>query len=231
MLGGSSLKGALRARAEAAGRSEGELEQAFGSEKRAGALPVRDALMLALPLRVATGGGVLLTSPLALARFGRAVGGPAEPEAPPADELRCVERDLARLQWGRREGVQGGHATTFVEELDLLLRASPALAEWSGRLERSLGGLGLPLVLGAEELFAHATRAWTELRHRNAVGPDGVVRDKFLYTVEACPPGTLWWTECEGLEGWLPEPGQALIVGGHKSVGMGRISYHEWSAT
>ncbi|MBC7325896.1 MAG: type III-B CRISPR module RAMP protein Cmr4, partial [Moorella sp. (in: Bacteria)] len=69
---GSSLKGALRERAEQAwGRDNGKIDEVFGSQENAGAVAVTDARLLLLPVRSLSGHYKWVTCPYLLERYQR----------------------------------------------------------------------------------------------------------------------------------------------------------------
>lgn len=239
-LPGSSLKGALRARASVLGASDQELTAVFGSSPPApdapseellpGSLRVTQATLLALPVRSLKSTFALLTCPTALARFGRGrTSCPALP-APRIEDVLVASgstqrhvTDAADIELGAK--VRG---VVWLEDLDLVGVRDEAVDGWV----RVLGELvadEVPLehlVVVHDDVFAHACSAWTELRSRNAVGRDGVVEDHLLFDVELLPPETLWWVELfGGASDLLPGDGVLWTVGGHQSVGAGRVTW------
>lgn len=216
ILAGSAIKGALRGLARWDGRSE----EPFGAPDRKGELEVCDAVLLALPVRSAAGGPALVTCPLALARLARVWPGLPVPEVAPGFVV-----GPAALRWTARNTETW---TAGLEDLDLVLRSEVGtpLPGWRARLAERLDPEAVArLCLVHDDLFAHAAAAWTELQHRNALKPDGTVEDKKLFTVERCPPGTLWWTMSRGLRGVL-RPDLQLRLGGHRGGGSGRVVLH-----
>lgn len=223
VLPGSSLKGALRGDVV---WNRGDPDARFGTPERRGDLEVGDGVLLALPVRCAAGTCALLTTPLALARLARVWAG--TPPVPNADRDGVI--GSTDLRSAPRAGPLGPTPTAFLEDLDLVWHdeASSTLPAWRARLAERLGPNGdnavAALCLVHEDLFAHAASAWTELQHRNAVGEDGVVEDKKLFTVERCPPGTLWWTWSDGPSDTIPR--RAVRIGGHRGGGSGRVIFH-----
>jgi CRISPR-associated protein Cmr4 len=220
VLPGSSLKGALRGDAVWSGRDL----SAFGTPDQRGPLEVGDGVLLALPVRSAAGGCGLLTTPLALARLARAwEGSPGVPVAKQDGVLgpRAL-RAAARTSVGAPTT-----GTAFLEDLDLVWHdeSDSTLPAWRARLAERLSGPSVAaLCVVHEDLFSHAVAAWTELQHRNAVGEDGVVEDHKLFTVERCPPGTLWWTWSAGPPDAIPR--HVVRIGGHRGGGSGRVVFH-----
>ncbi len=253
---GSSLKGALRARAtllhgedalDSDGRPEGIRENAVIQEVFGGApglssdeesspmgtLRVCDASLLALPIRSLGAGFLLVTCPLALARFGRVVGASAPPlPKPPLDQVWVTEPKWIDPLPGVQVSDDAVRGVATLEDLDLVGKVDPSVGQWTALLERWLGDEAPldRLVVVHEDVFAHACAAWTELRTRNAVGADGVVEDSKLFAVETLPPETLLWSRLDWSpeatathKDLVPEDGDLFAVGGHQSTGSGRI--------
>lgn len=240
---GSAVKGALRSRAHFLGATDGAIAAVFGPEHDAsedddsggvvGTLAVQGATLLALPVRSLRGTFALLTCPTALARLGRSLGADV-PELPtpstvedahvaPASADRMAHRDLRDALAGDVCGL------VWLEDLDLVGRTDARVQVWAALLEAHMGGDVAPLehlVVVHDDVFLHATRAWTEHRTRNAIDDEGVVQDHMLFTVEMLPAETLWWTAVSGDDGGLlPGVGETWILGGHQSVGLGRVCW------
>ncbi len=262
-LPGSSLKGALRIRATllhgVVGRKpksdiEGFIEtptiqSVFGGPPRSvndedestpmGSLLLCGATLLALPVRSLTSTFVLLTSPTALARFGRELR-----DAPPVPEPSVDEAwvaDGGRVDTSDKSAQVGERArgVLVLEDLDLVGATDSSVGPWVEVLRRFVGDAA-PLDLLTvvhDDVFSHACAAWTELRTRNAVGDNGVVKDGALFTVETLPAETLLWT-CVTWRGeptgeqaaLLPNDGETWAVGGHQGVGLGRICWYGGAA-
>lgn len=183
---GSGLKGALRDRAHALGAPPKLIERVFGSEPPGdggdddelimGSLRIEQVTLLALPVRSLTATFALLCCPTALARFGRAAGVRIEVPRPALEEACFAGRRVAeRVARDDLELGAGSRGLVFVEDLDLVGVESKDVADWSDAIAR-FGGPELPLehlVVVHDDVFAHACRAWTEVRTRNAVGPQG----------------------------------------------------------
>ena len=233
---GSALKGALRARAHRLGVDVSAIEAVFGSEPplshddetdlRKGTLAVGGAVLLALPVRALHATFVLLTCPTALARFGRLL--PTAPALPQPGIHQAAVADQRRASPTRATLGARAAGVLFVEDLDLEAVDDASTKAWSARLAEMCPDAPLDhLVVVHDDVFAHACAAWTEQRTRNSVAADGVVDDGKLFTVESLPAETLWWVWTEGKEGGLlPDNGAAFVVGGHQSVGMGRVAWY-----
>ncbi len=251
---GSSLKGALRIRAalhaadkttveRVFGQTAGEVDDADAAASSArGALLVGGATLLALPVRGLHRTFVLLTCPTALARFGRAAG-----EAPPVPQPGLDEawvQDAGQVQ-ADKDAAVGSRAqgTVVVEDIDLVGVTDPAVGPWAALIARFTGDEAplSELTVVHDDVFAHACAAWTEHRTRNAIGDDGVVEPGQLFSVETLPAETLLWTALS----WdarfarredaqtelapfatLPRDGECFTLGGHQSVGLGRVTWY-----
>jgi CRISPR-associated protein Cmr4 len=242
---GSTIKGALRIRASLHDGGDAPINAVFGGEPSAaegdeessalGSLVVGGATLLALPVRSLDSTFALLTCPTALARFGRVLGDTSALPQPGMDEAwvsdggRIQAENGAKGQAGLEEIGAASRGVVVLEDLDLVGVASPTVAEWSNRIGRLIGKEA-PLKLLTvvhDDVFAHACTAWTEHRTRNAVGPDGVVEDKKLFIVESFPAETLWWSTLSGEDhGLLPIQGETFVLGGHQSVGLGRVAWY-----
>ena len=239
---GSALKGALRDHTSQTDADAEHLVAVFGSAPpepgsdddddalSAGSVHFGPAVLLAMPVRSLKGTFVLLTCPTALARFGRALGrstglptpGPAEALIAPKQADKIGERAKGNAIGQAFAGV------VWLEEVDLVGVLDESVAAWADVI-RGLTGDDSPLSALAvvhDDVFAHAARAWTELRTRNAVGDDGVVEDKKLFSVEMMPAETLWWSTIDGDDrGLLPKDGESFGIGGHRSVGLGLVTW------
>lgn len=240
---GSALKGALRSRAYLLGADPAAITAVFGPEPKdgeddgeegeMGSLVVQGAVLLALPVRALKGTFALLTCPTALARFGRALDSvelPAMPE-PSVEDAFISPGSVERLAFKElRDALRGDICgLVWLEDLDLVGHSNPQVTAWAELMESSVG-VDAPLdhlVVVHDDVFLHATRAWTEHRTRNAVDADGVVREGQLFTVEMLPSETLWWTAVSGEhQGLVPSAGEPWVCGGHQSVGLGRLCWY-----
>lgn len=238
---GSSLKGALRQRAAWTHTGPGDMARiarAFGSipgdrDAQRGLVLVGSARLLALPVRSVKGTYVLATCPLALATAARdlAVGRPAPPVPRPTTEQALVgARSPAAFPHPGAVGGEGEGELVALEELVWVAVRDPAVEAWASWLGTLAGEADVPwsrLAVVHDRVFQHATRRWTEVRTRNRIGKDGVVEDGFLFTVEVLPQETLLWgTVRDGdLPDLLPAEGETFVVGGDRSVGMGRVAW------
>ena len=225
LLPGSSLKGALRERAARLGHSSADIARLFGSEPEAdpvrGELSFGDAVLVALAVRSLQGTFALLTSPMTLARLARWIA-----DAPPIPEIG-VERAAAvapeRMKVSEIDRI-------VLEDLPLLL-SDVDLKPWADCLARWVGEEAplSHLVMVHDDVMSLAARIWLPIRTRAAIGEDGVVVDKALFTTEALPPETLLATTLRGPAprgGLLPEDGEVFSVGGQRTIGCGRVAWY-----
>src|SRR5690606_27537503 len=106
-IAGSSLKGALRDRAESLGRTDvGEM---FGRPDQAGRLLISDARLLLLPVRSLTGAYRWVTCPLILERYQRDLARCRLPATVPAVEVPTTGAVAGALG-------PGGTGTLYLEE-------------------------------------------------------------------------------------------------------------------
>ncbi len=245
---GSSMKGALRARAVRLGLETELVVSLFGSEPgdlddgeaRRGSVAFHQATLLALPLRSLAGTFVLATSPLALSRLARELGSPTDLAVPSVDEDRALVAPGAGK--GLAYPVQNlmfddsAVGIIMLEDLDWILTESRALEPWIEWLGAWGGDVPWErLVVLNDALFDHACAAWVPVRTRAAIGEDGIVEQGKLFTQESLPPETLLWTnldaplpEREHLDPktLLPRQGDAWTVGGHQTTGAGRVVWY-----
>lgn len=238
VLPGSSLKGALRARANALGEDQVAIERVFGpaAESEAddygeisgvvGTARFDEAVLLALPVRSLSQTFALLVSPLSLARFARALGRTDLPALRPQLDEAIVG---GAGQLGQSEIGNRSRGVVFLEDLDLNGVVDEGLEAWRSLIAERCDEdwFGDRLTVVHDDVFAHACRAWLDLRTRNAMGKDGVVEEGKLFSVEGLPPETLWWWSVRGDDGGLlPEEGETFALGGHQSVGLGRVAWY-----
>lgn len=249
---GSSLKGALRSRAVSSRcdlddevavfgarppiskREAGEDDQpgdAMDVNESIGSLRVLQATLLALPVRALVSTFALVTCPTALARFARAARIDVDLPNPRVGDA-CIGEGLEERMAAQHPTSMGGAAfqgVVFLEDLDLAACASPMVSRWAERLAEWTGDMSPleHLVIVHDDVFAHACATWTEFRTRNRVSEEtGVVEDGALFTVELIAPEALWWTITAGDDrGLLPDDADTFTLGGHASVGSGRVCW------
>lgn len=227
VLAGSSLKGALRDKAETAaavqakGTAAVKAEESFGMPDRAGDLLVSDGRLLLLPVRSLTGAYRWVTCPHILERYRRDLSRaelspmPNVPEVPP------------------RQALAAGNGTLYLEERQFAISDAPP-----NDLEDALK----PLVLHDEtrkrlasqiavlhdEDFAWFVRYGLSIQARNVL-EDGTKKSKNLWYEESLPPDSLMYTLVAGrndaaldaLNALFPVNDPYLQTGGNETVGHG----------
>lgn len=222
---GTSLKGALRSRCRRLGAPPERVREVFGSEPgqiplSRGEVSISDAALIALSVRCLARGAALLTSPLLLGRLARWLD-----DAPPIPRT-SVERAKAA---DHTDFVVPELDRVVLEDLDLLVETDEAVGVWAEAMARWLGD-DAPLdrlLLVHDDVLAFAAEAWIPIRTRASIDADGVVRDGHLFTVEALPPESLLFTIVRGHDQrLLPPDGEVFTVGGHVTIGSGRMAWY-----
>lgn len=254
---GSGLKGVLRDEAGAAGWTDQERLVAFGPEpdpgrggdedRRAGALAISDARILAFPVRTAGLAFAWVTCPLALARIGRDAAH-AGLRPPAVTGGPTAERPLVTPGWPGRD--------VFVEEF---LYEEPQRSPELEALARWIAGHLLPegdahaywrehlaraLVLLPDDEFGDVVRHATEVTTRVRL-EDGTKRvaGGALWTEEHLPADSLLYAVAAAwrADGAAPEPVRTpagiltrlgdlvrqrpvVQVGGKETVGRGLVA-------
>lgn len=219
VLVGSSLKGALRDKAE---RTQGlEANARFGRPDQAGDLLVSDGRLLLLPVRSLTGSYRWVTCPHLLERYGRdlARSGLAPQPAVPSLDPRHV--------------LTGGTGSLFLEERQFEISAplpnglvdaiSPLVlhVETQGRLTAQIAVLH-------DDDFAWFVRYGLSIQARNVL-EDGTKKSKNLWYEETLPPDCVMYTLVLGrtdgalaaLDALFPASDPYLQAGGNETVGHG----------
>ncbi len=244
VIPGASIKGTMRQRASWAGIEQEQILRAFGPEpesddEAAGEIRFGQATLLALPIRALKGTFVLATSPLALGRMARVA-----PEGAP-DSLPNPSREQAIISPQASEIVheEGGlkldssfMGSLLLEDLSWIAMADELVRAWSQWLAGWTGDQAPMdrLVVLHDDIFTFATRYWTEVRTRASIDPKThVVVDGQLFSVESLPPETLMWMllEPDDHAHLLPAPDQSWVLGGNRTVGMGRVCWYGKEST
>jgi len=224
VITGSSMKGALRDRAEQVwGRESVKVNEIFGQPDAAGAVGATDGRLLLLPVRSLNGHYKWVTCPYLLERYQRdmdlagfAVEPPDVPE-PPSGKAAAE-----------------GSGTLFLEELSFevvstgmagLARAvAPLLCHQKAR-DRLAGSL---VVVNNEE-FAYFARYCLQVNARNVLDDETKTSENLWYE-ETLPPDSLFYTLIiarPGKEGAVERLASLfqerpyLQVGGNETVGQG----------
>ncbi len=229
---GSSLKGALRSKAERINRVN--VEQCFGGPARAGDLLVSDGRLLLLPVRSLTTSFRWVTCPHIIERY---------------------DRDLARAGFGRQLDVPGvqagsvladeGKGSLFLEERQFSIVDKPPSNFINSVSSLILHGstsnrLAAQVVVLNDDDFGWFARYGLSIQARNVL-EDGTKRSENLWYEETLPPDTVMYalvlgrtaTKDEG-SGKAPDPLDCLReifagdpylqVGGNETVGQGWLA-------
>lgn len=246
LLPGSSLKGALRARARAAGKGELSRDhlRMFGPETEnasdyAGAIAFSDARLAFMPVRSVAGTFAWVTSPLLLAQLTRAAG---EAGTKLPKELPTLKQEEAMIAGNSELKLNN---KVILEEFDLTSKTTDE--KWV----EALSGALFPSDKTWQELFrkhlcivhndvmsflaAHAT----EIVTRVSIDPEtGTAKEHQLWTEENLPAESLLVALVEEVPveknapskpgDWLDELGELfktpIQLGGKATVGRGRCA-------
>ena len=215
VLVGSSLKGALRDKAEPAQRGA-----PFGTPEQAGALLVSDARLLLLPVRSLTGTYRWATCPHLIERYRRDL---ARAGLTPRPVVPHVDRHQA---------LAPGHGTLFLEERQFNIRCTPA---------EDIADSFRPLLLHPDtqdrlrhqvaildnDDFSWFVRYGLPIQARNKL-EDETKKSKSLWYEETLPPDTLMYALVMARDATASGALDALFckdpylqAGGNETVGQG----------
>ncbi len=228
VLVGSSLKGALRDKAE---RAEMDTHRHFGRGDHAGELLVSDGRLLLLPVRSLTGRYRWTTCPHLIERFNRDLaraGITARPQIPETNHGFVLAN---------------GNEKLFLEERQFNIADSPPtdLAETIKPLifhQETKTRLATQVTILHDCDFAWFARYGLPVQARNKLDEDGTKKSRNLWYEESLPPDTVMYTliatrGTDGpdkvLQGLFPENDPYLQVGGNETVGHGwfAVRIHE----
>lgn len=221
---GSSLKGALRDRAEQVwGIGNHRVREVFGDPEKAGDVSVSDARLLLLPVRSLNGHFRWVTCPYLLERYRR------------DRELAGMSGELLTLpEIGSAQALACSSGTLFLEELtfeaaeaDLVpvVREIAPLILHAPVRERLLNGLAIV----RDDDFAYFARFGLPVNARNVLDDD-TKTSKNLWYEETVPPDSLFYALLmarPGRVGALRELAAVfdkrpyLQVGGNETIGQG----------
>ena len=219
VLVGSSLKGALRDKAET--KSVADVGARFGKPDHAGDLLVSDGRLLLLPVRSLTGSFRWATCPHLIERYRRDL---VRANLSPRPKGPAVEP---------RSALAAGQRSLFLEERQL---------EICGDVPQNLIAAMEPVVLHEEtrrrlssqvavlhdDDFAWFVRYGLSIQARNVL-EDGTKRSRNLWYEETLPPDTVMYTLVMGrrdetldwLEALFPGDDPYIQTGGNETVGQG----------
>lgn len=223
VLVGSSLKGALRDKAETISKTEPDkidMSRRFGKQDRAGDLLVSDGRLLLLPVRSLTASFRWVTCPHLIERYSRdlARSGLSSRLAVPEVERGCV--------------LSAGSDSLFLEERQFTISEPEAgLAAAVEPLvmhEETRRRLGSRIAVLHDDDFAWFVRYGLSIQARNVL-QDGTKKSKNLWYEETLPPDTVMYALVMGrsreaihaLDALFPEGDPYLQAGGNETVGQG----------
>ena len=216
VLVGSSLKGALRDKADAAQR-----DLRFGKPEHAGDLLVSDARLLLLPVRSLTGSYRWATCPHLIERYRRDLTRAGLTPAPTVPVVEC------------KSVLAAGTGPLFLEERqftvngelpgDLVKAIAPLLLH-----EETQGRLDCRVAVLHDDDFAWFVRYGLPIQARNVL-EDGTKKSKNLWYEETLPPDTVMYALVMGrsdeavgaLDSLFPDSDSYLQAGGNETVGQG----------
>ena len=224
VLVGSSLKGALRDKAETINETETaktDPDRSFGTPDQAGDLLVSDGRLLLLPVRSLTASFRWVTCPHLVERY---------------------LRDLTRAGLAPRPGIPTlergdvlavGSGKLFLEERQFTITEKPMnnLVEAIKPLilhEETRGRLGSRLAVLHDDDFAWFARYGLSIQARNDL-EDGTKKSRNLWYEETLPPDTIMHALVMGrnkeatrtLDTLFPKDDPYLQAGGNETVGQG----------
>jgi CRISPR-associated protein Cmr4 len=224
VITGSSMKGALRDRAEQMwGREDSKVYEIFGRQEAAGAVGITDARLLLLPVRSLNGHYKWVTCPYLLERYKRDMylaGSPANmPELPHISPASAAAE---------------GTGSLFLEELSFgivstdtgdLARTIFPLVRHQAVRERLAGSL----VVVNDDEFAYFARYCLQINARNVLNDETKTSENLWYE-ETLPPDSLFYALIIARPGreqaledlpLLFKERPYLQVGGNETVGQG----------
>ena len=229
VLVGSSLKGALRDKAEGAVAAEAIkadiVQDRFGSQEHAGDLLVSDGRLLLLPVRSLTTSFRWVTCRHLLERYRR-------------DLDRAVlepRPDVPDVKQG--DVLATGDGSLFLEERQFTIRGVPtddlvsAIAPCVLH-DETRRRLGDRIAILDDDDFAWFVRYGLCIQARNVLDDDGSKRSRNLWYEETLPPDTVMYALVMGrsdgvletLDTLFPETDPYLQVGGNETVGQGWLA-------
>lgn len=222
VIAGSSLKGALRDKAEAV--IAGDVEKRFGKSDQAGDLLVADARLLLLPVRSLTGAYRWLTCPHLLERFRRDLARAGLEPLPPTitvDPGSAITTGTGHLFLEERQfTIQAPREEDFSALVNAI---QPLLAH-----EASRKRLASQIAVLHDDDFAWFVRYGLAIQARNVL-EDGSKKSTNLWYEETLPPDTVMYTlvicrqsdSITSLQTMFPAEGAYLQAGGNETVGQG----------
>lgn len=228
VLVGSSLKGALRDKAEAT--KANEVNNCFGTHEQAGSLLVSDGQLLLLPVRSLTSSYRWITCPHIIERYRRNLaraGFSIYPKVPEVNRGEVLAKGADSLFLEERQFVVNGEP-----ELDLVntIRFLILHKETQDRLIDQIAILH-------DDDFAWFVRYGLSIQARNVLDKNGTKKSKNLWYEETLPPDTIMHAlimsrddeSIAMLDTLFTKENPYLQTGGNETVGQGwfAVSMHK----
>ncbi len=219
VLVGSSLKGALRDKAET---TKADTDQRFGKPDKAGDLLVSDGRLLLLPVRSLTASFRWATCPHLIERYRRDLARAGLDPRPEVPDTGCGSVLAA-----------GKDSSLFLEERQFTIGNKPE-AELVSAIaplilhEETRCRLSSQIVILHDDDFAWFVRYGLSIQARNAL-KDRTKQSQHLWYEETLPPDTVMYAlvmgrhgeAIEALNTFFPKNDPYLQVGGNETVGQG----------
>lgn len=215
---GSSLKGALRDKAE---ETLDDVRRRFGDQDQAGDLLVSDARLLLLPVRSLTSSYRWATCPHLIERYNRDL---TRAGLLPRSTVPTVERGTA---------LATGEDDLYLEERQFSVAGSPdSLSDAIGPAilhDATRQRLDAQIAVLHDDDFAWFAQYGLAIQARNVLADDGSKRSQNLWYEETLPPDTVMYALVMGrndeatgaLDELFPEDDPYLQAGGNETVGQG----------
>lgn len=219
---GSSLKGALRDKAETMGLDDTETH--FGKPDRAGDLAISDARLLLLPVRSLTSSFWWVTCPHLIERYRRdlfraGVPVPSQPIVPDVEPGYVLTQSNGDLFLEERQFKVAGNLGK-----DLVNSIMPLLLH-----EETRRRLASRIAVLHDDDFVWFARYGLAIQARNVLSDDGSKKSKNLWYEETLPPDTVMYalvaargdTALGDLNALFRDADPYIQAGGNESVGHG----------
>lgn len=223
VLVGSSLKGALRDKAQATREINGDTAQRFGKPDRAGDLLVSDGRLLLLPVRSLTSSFRWVTCPHLIERYRRDL----------ARTGLSAHSEVPSMKLDQGQVVTKGTGNLFLEErqFSICSESTQQLAAAIACLvlhEETQARLASQIAVLHDNDFAWFVRYGLSIQARNVLD-DGTKQSKNLWYEETLPSDTIMYAVIMGrsdqaidtLTSLFPKSDPYLQTGGNETVGQG----------
>lgn len=223
VLVGSSLKGALRDKAQATKEFNGDTAQRFGRPDQAGDLLVSDGRLLLLPVRSLTSSFRWVTCPHLIERYRRDL----------ARTGLSAHSEVPSMKLDQGQVVTKGTGNLFLEErqFSICSESTQQLAAAIACLvlhEETQARLASQIAVLHDNDFAWFVRYGLSIQARNVLD-DGTKQSKNLWYEETLPSDTIMYAVIMGrsdqaidtLTSLFPKSDPYLQTGGNETVGQG----------